>query len=117
MSFLTYHPDHKLQDTIFLRRLEATYEAVQFIEPRGAPEPEETILGEEAEEMDAVALARMARNDFMTNEADEYAWWIVRKPGARLANFIADTKSDKKICARPHLRGASRGSYLNLSFV
>lgn len=72
------------------------YEAVQFIERRSAPEPEETILGEEAEEMDAVALARTARKEFMTNEADEYAWWIVRRAGSRLANFIADTKSDKE---------------------
>jgi len=72
------------------------FEAVQFIERHGAPEPEETILGEEAEEMDAVALARAARKDFMTGEADDYAWWVVRKTGARLANFIADNKSDKE---------------------
>jgi len=72
------------------------FEAVQFIERRGAPEPEETILGEDAEEMDAVAVAREARKEFMTTDSDDYAWWVVRKKGARLANFIADNKSDKE---------------------
>ena len=72
------------------------FEPVQFIERRGAPEPEETILGEDAEEMDAVAVARVARKEFMTTDSDDYAWWVVRKKGARLANFIADNKSDKE---------------------
>ena len=72
------------------------FEAVQFIERRGVPEPEETILGEDAEEMDAVEVARAARKEFMTSESSEYAWWVVRKKGARLANFIADSRSDKE---------------------
>jgi hypothetical protein len=72
------------------------FEAVQFIERPGAPEPEETILGEDAEEMDAVDMARVARREFMTTDTDEFAWWVVRKKGARLANFIADNKSDKE---------------------
>jgi len=72
------------------------FEAVQFIERPGAPEPEETILGEDAEEMGAVEMARVARREFMTTDTDEFAWWVVRKKGARLANFIADNKSDKE---------------------
>jgi hypothetical protein len=71
------------------------FEAVQFIERPGLPEAEETILGEDLE-MDAVDVARKARKDFMATGSDSYAWWVVRKSGARLANFIADSKSDKE---------------------
>jgi hypothetical protein len=72
------------------------FEAVQFIEHRDRPEPEETKLGEFEEEMDAVEVARNARDAFLESDADEYAWWVIRKVGARLANFIADSKSKKE---------------------
>jgi hypothetical protein len=72
------------------------FEAVEFIELRGQPEPTENHLGEFKDEMDAVAVARAARSAFMETESDDYAWWVVRKPGARLAQFIADSKSDKE---------------------
>jgi len=72
------------------------FEAVQFIERRGLPEPDETVLGDYAEEVDAIESARIARTIFMASGSNDYAWWIVRKQGARLANFIADSKSDKE---------------------
>lgn len=72
------------------------FEAVQFIEFRGQPEPEETHLGEFEVELDAVEVARAARAEFMQSGAEEYAWWVVRQVGARLANFIADSKSPKE---------------------
>lgn len=72
------------------------FEAAQFIEHEGSFEPEETILGEHDEEMDAVEVARSARQAFMDTGSEDYAWWVVRKKGARLANFIADSKSDKE---------------------
>ena len=72
------------------------FEAVQFIEYRGQPEPEETKIGEFEDELDAVKVARDARATFIESGQDEYAWWVVRKVGARLANFIADSKSDKE---------------------
>lgn len=72
------------------------FEAVQFIEYRGQPEPEEKNLGEFEVEPDAVQAARAARAEFMDSKADEYAWWVVREVGARLANFIADSKSSKE---------------------
>jgi hypothetical protein len=72
------------------------FEAVEFIEVRDRPEPSETVLGEFSEEIDAVAQARSARAAFQEAGSTEYAWWIVRKKGARLANFIADSKSDKE---------------------
>lgn len=72
------------------------FEAVQFIEYRDEPAPVETKLGEFAEEIDAVEVARNARQEFLGTGADDYAWWVVRQPGARLANFIADSKSSKE---------------------
>lgn len=72
------------------------YEAVQFIELRGAISPRETSLGEFDEEFEAVEAARVAKREFSSTESDDYAWWIVRKKGARLANFISDSTSDKE---------------------
>jgi hypothetical protein len=72
------------------------FEAVQFIELRDRPEPIEKALGDFTEETDAVTAARTAREAFFETGSDDYAWWIVRKKGARLANFIADSKSDKE---------------------
>ena len=40
--------------------------------------------------------ARAGRLRFMDTGSDDYAWWVVRKPGARLAHFIADSKSNKE---------------------
>jgi hypothetical protein len=28
--------------------------------------------------------------------SEDYVWWVVREPGQRLAQFIADSKSDKE---------------------
>ncbi len=72
------------------------FEAVQFIELRDKPEPDETVLGDFGEEIDAVEAARAARDAFSETGSNDYAWWIVRKKGARLANFIADSKSNKE---------------------
>jgi len=72
------------------------FEAVQFIELRDKPEPDETVLGDFGDEVDAVEAARAARFAFSETGSKDYAWWIVRKKGARLANFIADSKSNKE---------------------
>lgn len=72
------------------------FEAVQFVELRGEVEPRETTLGDFDVEMDAVESARAARHAFLREGSDDYAWWIVREKGARLANFIADSTSDKE---------------------
>jgi hypothetical protein len=72
------------------------FEAVEFIELRHQPEPTERLVGEFPDEMDAVAAARSAKADFMAAGSNDYAWWMVRKSGARLAQFIADSKSDKE---------------------
>jgi hypothetical protein len=72
------------------------FEAVEFIERRGVPEAEETVLGEFPDELVAVDAARDARQAFMESGSEDYAWWVVRKSGARLAQFIADSKSDRE---------------------
>ena len=72
------------------------FEAVQYIDRKTDPTapPEETILGEFADEGQAVEVARAARDVFTNSE--DYAWWLVRQSGARLARWIADSRSDKE---------------------
>jgi len=77
------------------------FEAVEFIEEeigpgRPAPIPMENILGTFAMETDAVARARAARLGFMNGGREGYAWWIVREQGARLANWISDSRSSRE---------------------
>ena len=72
------------------------FEAIQFIELKRGAEPDETVLGDFEREEDAVEAARAAREVLMSNGSDDYAWWIVRKKGARLATFITDSKSNKE---------------------
>lgn len=72
------------------------YEAVQFIEVEGEAEPVQTILGEFSDESPAVELVRTTRSSFVETGAEDYAWWVVRRQGATLAEFIADSKSDKE---------------------
>ncbi len=77
------------------------FEAVEFIEEevapgRPAPVPVETVLGTFSTEEDAIARARAARHGFIGAEKSGYGWWIVREKGARLANWIADSRSDRE---------------------
>ena len=72
------------------------FEAVQFTEFRGQPDPQEASLGVFDDENAAVEAARGARSDFMHSGSNDYAWWIVRQQGVRLAQFISDSKSDKE---------------------
>ena len=48
------------------------------------------------DEIGAVTAARQARDSFATSGSSAYAWWVVREQGARLANFIADSRSEKE---------------------
>jgi hypothetical protein len=72
------------------------FEAVEFIEAPGQPEPSETVVGQFADEVEAVQAARMAKHAFANGASKAYAWWVVRQQGAQLAHFIADSKSDKE---------------------
>ena len=77
------------------------FEAVEFIEEevvpgRPAPIPTENVLGTFEVEDDAVERARAARAGFMNSAKTGYAWWIVREQGARLANWISDSRSDRE---------------------
>ena len=72
------------------------FEAVQFVEKHGEFEPVETVLGEYDSESRAVDAARAAKDAFRATGSKDYAWWIVRKKGARLAEFIADSTSNKE---------------------
>lgn len=72
------------------------FEAVEFIDRKAHPTapPEERILGTFDDETQAVEVARGARQAF--GPSDDYAWWIVRQAGARLARWIADSRSTKE---------------------
>jgi hypothetical protein len=77
------------------------FEAVEFIEEevapgRSTPVPTETVLGTFHDESEAVGRARAAREGFMGAQREGYAWWIVREQGARLANWISDSRSDRE---------------------
>lgn len=77
------------------------FEAVEFVEEevapgRPAPLPTENVLGTFQNEADAVARARAARAGFMESEKPDYAWWVVREQGARLANWISDSRSNRE---------------------
>ena len=72
------------------------FEAVEFIDRKAHPgsPPEERLLGTFPIEADAVTVARSERDRFASPE--DYAWWIVRQQGARLARWIADSRSTKE---------------------
>lgn len=72
------------------------FEVVEFVEIRFQDEPEERIVGQFEDEVGAVDAAREAKARFLESGNDDFAWWVVRKPGARLAQFISDSKSTKE---------------------
>ena len=72
------------------------FEAVEFEELRDASEPDERLIGTFDDESHAVEAVRAARRRYLETDSDNYAWWVVRKSGATLAEFIADSKSDKE---------------------
>jgi hypothetical protein len=72
------------------------YEAVQFVEHIGKADIDEIHLGVFRDEADAVRTARIARRNYLAAGNTEYAWWVVRVQGAKLANFIVDSRSEKE---------------------
>jgi hypothetical protein len=72
------------------------YEVVEFVEVRGYAAPTESVVEVFSDESLAIEGARRARTGFLASGRDEYAWWIVRTVGKRVAAFIADSKSDKE---------------------
>ncbi len=72
------------------------FEAVEFTEIRGREEPEQRIIGLFPDEISAVAAARDAKQEFAASGSENFAWWVVRQPGAPLAQFISDSKSENE---------------------
>ena len=72
------------------------FEAVEFIEDDNWSEPRETILGAFDSEREAVETARQGKVQFLGTGSEQFAWWIVRRQGAAIAEFISDSKSDKE---------------------
>ncbi|HSR44576.1 MAG TPA: hypothetical protein VLT15_05005 [Acidimicrobiia bacterium] len=77
------------------------FEAVEFVEieevvGRPNPTPSERVIGTFTDEREAVAAGRLAKQDFHAAGRSEYAWWVVRSPGAQLANWIADSSNNQE---------------------
>lgn len=78
------------------------FEAVEFVDVRPAPDnpnpsPIERLLGTFDSEEDAIGEGRRAKAAFHANEdLTDYRWWIVREPGAKIAQWIADSHNDKE---------------------
>ncbi|HSJ82463.1 MAG TPA: hypothetical protein VLA91_01450 [Acidimicrobiia bacterium] len=72
------------------------FEAVQFVEVRDREEPDQVVIGTFADEIGAVEATRAAKAEYAESGSDDFAWWVVRQSGARLAQFIADSRSDKE---------------------
>ena len=72
------------------------FEAVEFTEVRGREDPKQRILGVYPDELSAVAAARDAKALFVESGVEDFAWWVVRQPGAPLAQFISDSRSEKE---------------------
>jgi len=72
------------------------FEAVQFVEVRDREEPDQVVIGTFPDEVGAVEATRAAKAAYAELGLEDFAWWVVRQPGARLAQFIADSRSDKE---------------------
>jgi hypothetical protein len=72
------------------------FEAVEFVEVKGKEEPDQRVLGSFDDELEAVNSARAAKVAHAESADPAFAWWVVRQPGARLAQFISDSRSTKE---------------------
>jgi hypothetical protein len=72
------------------------FEAVEFIEHRPGDQAEVKTLGSWDSFDLAVEAARAAWKLFERTGGNEYAWWVVREPGAQLARWIADNHSHRE---------------------
>ncbi len=74
------------------------FEAVEYVEEeyRGRPSgiPTERLLGLFPFEADAIVAAREAKRRHVDRR--DYAWWVVRRQGERLAVWIADSRSGRE---------------------
>jgi hypothetical protein len=81
-----------------MERSTPLYEALEYVEeerdgvPTGASR--EVLLGTFATEGEAIAAARAARAAY--GDRHEYAWWIARRQGDRIASWIADSHSGRE---------------------
>ena len=72
------------------------FEAVEFTEIPGREEPDQRVIGTYPDEISAVEATRAAKAVFAQLGLEDFSWWVVRQPGARLAQFISDSRSDKE---------------------
>lgn len=72
------------------------FEAVEYVEATGSA-IEERLIGVFPAEALAVDAARSRRLDHQAvGDRTRYVWWVVRRPGARVAEWIADSRSERE---------------------
>ena len=79
--------------------MRAVFEVVEFCEPalepgQAFPGTSETLLGEYADEIEAVKVARATWQRFRDAPNNDVMWWLVRARGESMALWIADGHSD-----------------------
>lgn len=74
------------------------YEVVEFTEVRALPgtPPVQRLLGNFALAQDALEQGRAAWRATLEVGTDDYVWWVVKRQGAELAEWIADSRSAKE---------------------
>lgn len=77
---------------------EGIFTATEYREPALEPGmpyqgPIETLIGEYAEEREAIEAARLEWKAFREGDSHDVAWWIVRRQGEDLARWIAESRS------------------------
>ncbi len=74
------------------------YEVVEHRERRDRPgsAPEQRTLGRFDSAAEALVQGRVAWKAFEATGSDDYAWWVVKREGADLAEWIADSRSSKE---------------------
>jgi hypothetical protein len=75
----------------------AVFEVVEYVEEEASGRPtglvRERSVGTFPTEAEAVLAARKVRKARL---GTEYAWWVVRRQGERLASWIADSRSARE---------------------
>ncbi len=77
------------------------FETIEYIEVergRGGrnPAPYQRVVGTFEVEAEAIEAGRAARSELLEKDGEAYAWWVVRKVGAPIAQWIADSHNPRE---------------------
>lgn len=80
------------------REASTVYVVVENIELRDRPglPPVERLIGTYPTAAEALDVGRKLWGDYTESGRLDYAWWVVRREGSTLAEWIADSRSSKE---------------------